>query len=610
MKVKYLLLILPLFFMGCKSKALAQTQENKGNHADSLITIIKSNPEYIYSEGGGETIREAEQTAFTTLISKVFDMIDTSSLFHKDVFDFKDDYEQTKKAFCGVYAHAFREISENIVVEEQEDSCRVIQYTKKNDVQGIFKAREKKVMEYYRRGKDAEANLCIDEALRNYYWAYCLLSTLPESRRNVLSVEGLPLLAGIPEKLKEMLSCIEAKKIKEMDDLIVMAFTYKGQPVSSLHYSYFDGRNYVHLYKATNGLGVVQLLPGFAPDIVTIRIEFEFRDRSQLDREVEAVLEFARSEAFTKQSYIHVENKSSSRNGVPFPSLASQIAQLDLECLDEQEKRPYDSTIRQLIECLKYNDLKQADSCFTSEGIYMFRRFTRFGKIHVIDEPRLCYLRLGEAVVCLGQPLFVEAKSGTRAVEYISFVLDPDAKIRSFALGINQKTTVKLLRNEAYLPTSRLAILYLLETFKTAYPLKRLDFIEKVVESNDYPVLLYNFKPYISYQKKDKIPVPSSSEIRYNRNKAMEYVKHLQRCFKSNEKINSCLNNISVMKTKSGGELYAVQFNADYFSQNFGDSGNLLLFLDLNDIDKIQIKYCMFQNEFCREKLSTGSDFE
>ena len=71
----------------------------------------------------------------------------------------------------------------------------------------------------------------------------------------------------------------------------------------------------------------------------------------------------------------------------------------------------------------------------------------------------------------------------------------------------------------------------------------------------------------------------------YNRQTKAQYIRNLERSFRSKEYINLKFSNVSVLKTTRGTNtnLYGIQVKQDYFSSNYGDSGYLYLLVDISD---------------------------
>ena len=288
--------------------------------------------------------------------------------------------------------------------------------------------------------------------------------------------------------------------------------------------------------------------------------------------------------------------------------MLAQAQSIGVESLGEQERQPYENTIKGLVNGLKSNDMKQVEVCFTPEGWEMFRRWTSYGEIGVNDDTlELCYLRVGESVECLGMPISIDVHQGTKSVEHLSFVFGPDAKIHRFALGLDQKTALGILGKECFSLPSRLAIINLLEAYKTAYALKQIEFINDVLEGDEFGGVLANralwdMYPFLLFHNEEAGKKTSSDKIVvYSKNEKAEYLHRLMRCFNRNEYVETGFEDVSVIKMASGGELYGIQAKVNYYSKSFGDTGYLSLLVDLNNPDQIQIKYCVWQKEIDEE---------
>ena len=126
------------------------------------------------------------------------------------------------------------------------------------------------------------------------------------------------------------------------------------------------------------------------------------------------------------------------------------------------------------------------------------------------------------------------------------------------------------------------------ENYKTAYSLKRLDYIETVFD-DDAVIIVANVasKATFSREGDGNLSMQNNQVIKHNRYTKDQYLRNLKRCFSSNEFINIRFANNDVIKLGKGGETYAIQISQDYYSSNYGDKGYLFLIVDINDINKI-----------------------
>ncbi|HQL69981.1 MAG TPA: hypothetical protein PLA77_04065, partial [Bacteroidales bacterium] len=125
----------------------------------------------------------------------------------------------------------------------------------------------------------------------------------------------------------------------------------------------------------------------------------------------------------------------------------------------------------------------------------------------------------------------------------------------------------------------RLSLIDFMEHYKTAFALKRLDYVKSIF-SDDALIItgwVTKVKPSAEY------PYQNNQIVKYNRYTKEEYLKKLEMSFGSNEFINLKFNDNNIRKSGKGGEVYGIQIQQDYFSSSYGDSGYLFLLIDLND---------------------------
>ena len=136
-----------------------------------------------------------------------------------------------------------------------------------------------------------------------------------------------------------------------------------------------------------------------------------------------------------------------------------------------------------------------------------------------------------------------------------------------------------------------------LENYKTAYGLKRLDYIRSIFD-DDAVIIVGNIVRQAKMTINPETGVATTSNntiIKKNRYTKDQYLDNLKKCFGSQEYINIRFANNDVIKLAKGGELYAIQIAQDYYSTTYGDKGYLFLIVDINDPEKPIIKVRTWQ---------------
>jgi hypothetical protein len=183
-------------------------------------------------------------------------------------------------------------------------------------------------------------------------------------------------------------------------------------------------------------------------------------------------------------------------------------------------------------------------------------------------------------------------------VEDIVFTFNNEGKIDCVAFGLDKKAKDDIMNRGAWPAEARQTIMEFLENYKTAYALKRIDYLRTIFD--DDAVII------VGHVANKMAPVAGKTDVltSYRNHKYVrltqydkeQYLKHLEACFHSNEFINIRFANNDVRKAKDGEE-YGIQIKQDYYSTNYGDEGYLYIQVDLNDRKEPIIRVRTWQPE-------------
>ena len=563
------------------------------------VEVIKKSDQYIWGEGSGESLKEAQAQAMKSLIEKI--SINVESSFENIKQEIQDsgtvNSAQAVQMVVKTYSNATLTNTEELVLSQEPD-VKVIRFVLKKDVQKIFEGRKNKVYDFINLAKNAESKLKIDDVLRYYYWAYCLLRSLPDANQVTLPNSNMLLVTWIPDQINDVFSNIKVRKQSVDDEFVTIVATYKGSPVASLDYTYFDGRSFTNIYSATDGRGIMEMQPGVSTDNLKIKCEYEYSGEAQMDKEIATVVDVMKSHNF-KSSFINV-----SGDGVPAPpkrpweeGKMTLRNDLPITTLSATEVTPYETVMSKVIAAIKSKDYASVDSYFTPEGKEMFTKLLHYGNARIIEEPQLNYINNGDEVICRSVPMSFGFKNNTRKfVENVCFTFNANRKINCVAFGLGEEAVTDILKHDDYSEKARVVLTQFLENYKTAFALKRLDYISSIFDDNAL-IITGSVVKRTNYQnKEEQARFLDNKIIRYNRQTKNEYIRNLERCFNSNEFVNIHFANNDIVKAGgSYGEVYGIQIRQDYYSTNYGDTGYLFLFVDLNDPNNPIIKVRTWQ---------------
>ena len=588
-----LMLLLPL-------TSLAQTAEERAEQ-------LKANAEYICGEGWGDTYNSADQAALADLISKISLNISNSFEIKEEEFNTNSSFD-SKTAITSVmnsYAQATLTNTFNLVISNTPQT-HVLRYIRKSEVNKIFDERKEKVFDYVRSAMRAEEKAKIDDALRNYYWAFAMVRSLQYPNSVKMTIDGVQrlLVTWIPQQIEEIMSNLSTKIASKDGNEINLFIKYKGEPVTSLDYTYFDGQTWSNLYSAKDGMGIVELRPGVEINSLQLKYEYEYADQCQIDKELESVMQLFKGTSFKNASvYINnLDKKSavSSEAKKEFEKSVKTESAANLETLSKVEnEKELAGIMTRVINAIKAKDYDSVSDCFSEDGLEMYKKLLNYGQARLLGDPQFSFYTMGKRVVCRSIPMAFSFKNNRRKfVEDVTFTFDENKKIEcvAFGLGSQAKTDIFNMGVGAWSDYAKMVIATFLENYKTAFALKRLDYLESVFDDNATIITGHIIKKAPKVAMEGESFINSNNKlIKYTRQTKSEYMRKLKMCFQSNQFINIRFADNDVVKMGAGGETYGIQIKQDYYSTNYGDHGYLFLMVDFNDPDNPSIKVRTWQ---------------
>lgn len=574
----------------------------QNNNVIQQMKTIKSDTGYYWGEGAGATYSEADRIALTELISKISVSIE-STITNRDVEvngQLNSEYDISFKSYSNATLNGAQ-----VLVINNEPNSRVFRYISKKAVEKIFEQREDKVRDYFRTAQRSEERGKIDEALRHYYWGLKLLQSLIEPNKVKLTDNGsdLSLITEIPKRIDAILDNLQVKVLNESQGDVDIYVTYKGNPVTSIDYTYFDGLTWSSIFSAKDGRGFLELRNGMSVDMVQLKYEYEYLSESHIDKEMNTILAHSKAIPFRKASVMLAENdkkNQSKQKQMIKESIASvnAVSSVGKNMTMVNDVKPYADIMSQLISSIKKKNYNSVRSLFTDEGWDMFDRLIHYGQARLLEATNMTFLPMGERVVCRSVPMSFSFKNNNRKfVEDVTFTFGTDKKIESLAFGLGSVARSDIFDKAVgkWPEQSKMVLASFLENYKTAYALKRLDYIESIFSEDAYIVTGHVLKK--PQQKIEGQPTLSKDEVRYTRYTKREFIRKLERSFKSNQFINIRFSNNDVEKANVGGEVYGIQIKQDYYSSSYGDTGYLFLVVDINNPDKPIISIRTWQPE-------------
>lgn len=579
-----------------------------------VATAGAQDPNCYYGEGYGATYEEACENARAALLSNIVITVEASSTgnVYQSVdasgnLEGKEEFKSLVKSFSSATTlHNVRyttlKSSPDFLVK-----CSV----NKEDVAKMYELRRDKVFDLVLSAQRAETRGNVANALRYLYQAYVLLQSLPypsEIRERIDGEERI-LANWIPERMNEICSDVKFSVVSGADNIYDLLVTYKGEPAESVDYTYWTGRSTSPIMGAKDGKGELEFPDGVKPSDVKISIEYQYADEVHSDPQVAPLLASFNGQSVVRQNvkHINVADKSSQASKAEKLMYKSTMAAGEAAGVAEAVKKDTKSMEGSMSEILKAIQTKKYDAVahlFTADGLQMFKGLLQYGNARLLEKPEKIsykFYPMKERMVCRSVPMSFSFAGGNRKfIEDVTFTFNADGLVESLAFSLGSEATKSVFSQggDRWSDYTKMVIATFLENYKTAYALKRLDYINSIFDDDAVIIVGHVTKSAPRRQQGDFRTLELPREhVTYVRKSKEEYLKQLEKCFRSNEYVNIRFAENDIAKSGFGGETFGIQIKQDYFSSSYGDQGYLFLMVDFNNEDAPVITVRTWQPE-------------
>lgn len=571
---------------------------------------VKRNPAFLYGEGWGVTVAEADKKALSDLISKISVHV-VGDISHEETESVTNEGVESNSIFrssVSTYSQATLNNTNKVIIKNEPDA-HVGRWIKRTEIEKIFEDRKYKISDYVSSAVKAKETGKIDIALKDFYWALCLVKSLryPNEMRYTTDDDEIVLLINwIPRQINEIFSQIDISLTKRNGDNIELFLSYKGKPVGSIDYAFFDGRDWSNLYSAKDGVGVIELAPGYDAESIQLKFEYEYRGESRIDREVENVMKLIPASAI-RDAYKSLNTKTVSSESVSILSatdLSNSFSKISPTIYERptifEDSLGYSSKIFEITSAISNKDYENVKHLFTDDGYEIYTKLLHYGKAKLVGNPKFYFYKTSNYILARGLKMSFSFNSGARKsfVEDVIFYFDNNGLIDNITFGLGNTAENDILCKGVWEESARFAIMSFLENYKTAYALKRLDYISAIFD--DDAVIITGKVVQVPAHRtgiEGQDLIFEHDIIKYNRYTKDSYLRNLKQSFNSKEYINLRFADNNVRKLGKGGEIFAIQISQEYFSSNYGDKGYLFLMVDINDPTMPIIKVRTWQPE-------------
>ena len=593
-----------LFGLLCILTLTATPQTSLAQSPKAQAMKIQSNPDkYYWGSGSGSSEGEATEQAIRSLMTAISSKVSIITIGEiKNIQEGETARSESsmKSVFSLNAAGHLQGVHPLLLAKKPQ--FYVMAYITKEQLKDIYKARAERAVQFYIDAQNAEKQRRIDDALRCYFWAQCLINSV-ETPSDVKYEENM-LVNVIPAQIKEILRKLKSEADVNGQD-VKLYTTYDGNPVASVAFRYWDGLRLSDRHEAKDGMSLITMHSSYVEDKIQLNYELAFRDEAKKDPEMAELIEYYGGQGYKEaQSIVETGNKKLMKEvNREIEAAAQSQATPTNDFLKRNLAKNYTQAVLNIAEAIRKKQYASVASLFTSEGYEMFDKLLHYGNAEILTIPELHCFPYRDKVICRSIPMRFTYKGNKRAfVEDVTFTFNTEDKIESIAFGLDSPTREQIYTEkhlQAWGDSTCTMLASFLENYKTAFALHRLDYVRSIFDDNAVIITGHTLKQPKKHLLSDghnfTIRGTEQQQVEYTRQSKDEYLQRLEKVFKANDFINLRLTDCYTDKMYD--EHFGINIRQDYFSNTYCDTGFLFLYIDVSDPSTPTIQYRRWQPE-------------
>lgn len=565
------------------------------SHAQS-IDEIKKNSNYIWGEGNGTTMSDAEGEALRQMSVQI-----SVSVYNSSYDEESNDNSVQKAVLQSVSSAKFTNVQMRVL--EEEPNAKVFCFMPRSEVKKMFEKRASHIANMVDAGKTAESRMMIDEALRNYYWALVLAKTTPEPVEIEFNDKKGEATSLLPIKIKSVLAMINAS-VDEIQDgkNLILGFTYNGKPVSSLNFKYNDGQSIVGPIVARDGIGEASMASIPADGKLHLTYELRFRNEvDPTDSDIAGAFNAGILPNINSSVAIAIKNNSKKKAAAPALASAEMLAAQPTNDKRSIAMQNADNTddLQQAVlaveAAISSNNPKSAFNYFTPEGYTLFANLmAKNGKVTLVGKAQSHNFIIADGYI-IGRATNIKRqfRNGKAFMEKLVYRFNPESrKIESVAFALTQRAENDIMNAAASWPeVSRWAILNFMEDYQTAFALKRTDYINSIF-SDDALIITGTILKKLNnaeraFDRSKSLDLGGPKDIAYSQLSKTEYIDRLRKIFNTREYVHlqfednvTRMIDLPAINGINKGAAFGIEIKQRYESTGYSDDGYLTMVFD------------------------------
>lgn len=256
-----------------------------GNVSDEWERI-KADGSLLWGEGWGASVEEADRGALAALASRIsvavvsdFRQVEEQVRSSKGDEHYLMQSNRTAATSCLTLSNTHR------LVLKEGRRAHVGRWIRREELDGLFSAREARVLEYEDSALRAEASGRVGDALKYHWWAYALLRSLPRPAA-LRDADGRMLLNTIPESIGAIFDDLKVSCSRRSGGIVILGFSFRNWTVNGIDYTYFDGARWLPGPPVSAGKAMLEMAPGALAETIQLRIEYAYAGEAMVDDEL------------------------------------------------------------------------------------------------------------------------------------------------------------------------------------------------------------------------------------------------------------------------------------------------------------------------------------
>ena len=557
------------------------------------VAEIQSSGSYLYGIGQADEYRQADNNALDHLITQI--TVQVESYFVGKTTEVEGTVEEFAQSVVKTYSNVSLISAKSVLISDRKGKYEVMRYISLRDMEQVYANRKNKIIDFVQAGIKAESNLRIGDALKNYYWGLLLLQSHKD--RDAITCDfpdigNRLLMSALPELINNVFTYLdfEVKNTEwrptEKYKAFYLQITYNGKPVDNLDFTFWTGRGYSNPVSVRSGLGLTEFYDMVAdqPDKIKLAVEYAYENKSSYDLEVNAVFQNMRLPYFDRSEFAVSLAKQNFEAEPQIMKIETQ--KIDFEILNKvDQSRNLRKSVIKVVRAIEDKNYGSVKDQFTDKGWLVYNTLIANGNVKILPfVDTLKVIQMDGAAIVRAVPMRFSFKNNSRDfIEQVVFTFDQYQKIDAISFAISDKAIEDIVSRSHRFGTveDKYQLIDFLEHYKTAYCLKRLDYIESIFADN--ALIIVGNVVRRAEPIDGMYAMAGREQVEFIELSKTEYLERLSRVFSSNEFVNIHFEENIVQKVNGDSKLYGIQIKQDYYSATYADKGYLFLMIDLND---------------------------